>query len=281
MLFTNHAENKLADYRRGGGLSLPGSWHLAFLSAYSETGGTEVGGMARLAVPRSLTQWSGTQGQGTAVASVGASHTTYNNSALNMGTVVSSGTAIAVGLFDAASSGNLWAVYPLAASLSLAVDDTPTIPQFAMAWTWDSLTNYGANKQIDLFFRGQSYAWPGTLYMAGFTTAPTNAGGGVEVGGGVGYARAAIDSTFEAWSATDGPGYIDASSGTAGRISNNAILQHPQPTGNQGTWVAGGLYDAPVGGNLIMWKALAEPRTVTADSEPPTWVANSIGMTIH
>lgn len=281
MLFTNYAENALADYRRGGGITLPANWHLAFLSAYDETGGTEVGGMPRVALARSLVSWSGTQGQGTTVASNGSSHTTYNNLQIVMGTATSAGTAVAIGLFDASSSGNLWAVYPLSTPLGIAIDDEPVVAQHAMAWTWEGLSNYAANKQIDLFFRGQAYAWPATLYMAGFTTAPTNAGGGVEVGGGVGYARAAIDSTFDDWSATDGPGTTTSSTGSGGRISNNFDLVHPQPTGSQGTWVAGGLYDAASGGNLMMWKALAEPRTVNADSSPPTWSQDAIGQTIH
>jgi hypothetical protein len=280
MLFTNYAENALADYRRGGGITLPVAWHMAFLSSYDETGGVEVGGMARVALPRSMTSWSATQGQGIVIASNGSSHTTYNNQAIPMGTVVSAGTAVAIGFYDASSSGNMWMVYPLTTPLELDEDDTPSIAQYAMAFTWQGLTDYAANKQIDLVFRGQSFAWPATLYMAGFTVAPTNAGGGTEVGGGSGYARAAIDSTTDAWSATDGPGSTTPSTGTSGTISNNLPVVHPQPTGNQGTWVAGGAFDAPTGGNLMMWNALAEPRTVTADSEPPTWSENTISQTI-
>jgi hypothetical protein len=280
MLFTNHAENMLADYRRGGGIVLPASWHLAFLSSYSDAGGVEVGGMPRVAVPRALTQWSATQGQGIVIASSGASHTTYNNNAIPMGTVATGGTAVAVGFFDASSSGNLWMVYPLTTPLVLEVSDTPTIGQYDMAYTWQGLTDYAANKQIDMVFRGQAYPWPATLYMAGFTVAPTNAGGGTEIGGGSGYARAAIDSTFDAWSGTDGPGTTTGSTGTSGRISNNAPVVHPAPIGNQGTWVAGGAYDAPTGGNLLMWNALSSPRTVTAASEPPTWSADAIRQTI-
>lgn len=280
MLFTNYAENALADYRRGGGITLPANWYLAFLSSFDDTGGVEVGGMARFLMPRSLIQWSGTQGQGTTIASNGSSHTTRNNLALNMGTVASTGTAVAIGFFDASSSGNLWMVYPLTTPLELDEDDTPVVDQYDMAFTWQGLTDYAANKQIDMVFRGQAYAWPASLYMAAFTIAPTNAGGGTEVGGGSGYARVAIGSTDDDWSATDGPGTFGPSSGTGGEFSNNYALAHPQPTGNQGTWVAAGLMDASSGGNLMMWNALATPRTVTAESEPPTWSPGAITQTI-
>lgn len=281
MLFTNHGENNLADYFRGQGITLPANWYLSFLSAYDDASVTEVGvGLTRVAYARSLTNWSATNGAGQVVASTGSSHSTSNNVEIQMGEATGSATAVAIGLFDAAASGECWAIYPLTTPLELADNDTPDIAAGSMQWTWVGLSDYASNKLIDLFFRGQAYAWPATLYMAGYTSAPTNAGGGTEVGGGVGYARAPIDSSTDAWSATDGPGTVTPSTGTSGRISNNAAITHPQPTGNQGTWVAGALLDAPTGGNLMLWKALAEPRSVTASSEPPVWSPDAIGHTI-
>jgi hypothetical protein len=284
MIFTNYGENKIADFYRGQGITLPGSWYMAFLSAYSESSVTEVGvGLTRVAYTRALAYWSGTQAAGSTAVSAGTSHTTSNNVTIPMGTATGSASAVAVGLFDATSSGNCWAVCPLDGPLAISAADTPQIDVGQMQFTWGQsggMSDYLANKMIDLFFRAVAFTFPANQYMAGFTSAPTNGGGGTEIGGGVGYARVVIPSTMAAWSGTQGPGTTTASSGTEGRISNNAQLAHPQPTGNQGTWVAGGLYDAPSGGNLLRWHNLPNQRSVSAASSAPTWAPNAIGLTI-
>ena len=53
-----------------------------------------------------------------------------------------------------------------------------------------------------------------------------------------------------------------ASSGTGGRISNNATLAYPSPTASWGTVSHEGLFDAASAGNLIFWAALSASCTV-------------------
>ena len=88
--FTDYGENKLVDYFRGQGLTLPSSWYIAALSASGDPAAsiTELtwSGYARVAVARSLTAWAGAQGAGSTTASSGSSHTTRNNAAINFGT---------------------------------------------------------------------------------------------------------------------------------------------------------------------------------------------------
>lgn len=54
------------------------------------------------------------------------------------------------------------------------------------------------NRTLDHRFRGQPDTPAATLYLALFTSATTDAGGGTEVTGN-GYARVAIPCTLAAW----------------------------------------------------------------------------------
>ena len=95
-------------------------------------------------------------------------------------------------------------------------------------------------------------AAPATVYVALFTTAPSNdtGSGAVEVSGGS-YARAAI-TTSSGWSAISGGG----SSATPEQISNGSTVTFATPTANWGTVVAIGLYDASTAGNLLYWNTI-------------------------
>lgn len=94
-------------------------------------------------------------------------------------------------------------------------------------------------------------AAPATVYVALFTTAPSDdAGtGAVEVTGGS-YARASITTTT-GWSS------ISGAPGSAAQISNGASVTFATPTANWGTIVADGIYDAAAGGNLLYWNTIA------------------------
>ncbi len=131
---------------------------------------------------------------------------------------------------------------------------------------------------IDLLFRGQSFSWPATQYAGLFTAPPTNAGGGTEVSGGS-YARPSITSSLAAWSGTQSAGSVLVSSGTAGRISNNAALTYPAPTASWGVVTHEGLFDASTTGNLLFWAALTSPKTIASGGAAPSHSANTLGIT--
>jgi hypothetical protein len=108
-----------------------------------------------------------------------------------------------------------------------------------MATTGYSLTHYAEGKVGDAILRGISFTAPAQMYMALFTVAPTDAGGGTEVSGG-GYARQPV--TFGAGTTqTTGTLYV-----------NSATVTFPQATANWGTIVAFAFFDAATGGN--MWE---------------------------
>jgi len=108
-----------------------------------------------------------------------------------------------------------------------------------------SVADYYENKILDHMLRAQAFTPPATVYVALYTTAPTDAGGGTEVSGGS-YARQAV--TFNAAS--------------AGSITNSADITFPQATADWGTIVAVGLFDASTAGNLLWYGNLTTSQTV-------------------
>lgn len=283
--FTNYAENKIADFIRGQGLTLPANWYIAAGSAGTDAGITELTsvGLSRATKARSLANFAGTQGAGTTLASSGTSKATSNNNAISFGTPSGSGTMTHIGFFDAASSGNCWIWVPVTSVPFTAGSPSPLqIDTGALALSLGLLggaTHYLVNKMIDLLFRAQAFTWPSTIYPSYFTVAPTDAGGGTEAAGG-GYARASITSDTTSLSGTQAAGSTSASSGSGGRISNNAAVAHPAPSGSQGDVVATGVHDAATSGNLLWWKLLSSPVTVASGGPAPTYQPDTLGITL-
>lgn len=116
-------------------------------------------------------------------------------------------------------------------------------------------------------------------YVALFTVAPSDAGGGTEVSGGS-YARVAVNATLANWSGTQSAGSTTASTGTGGETSNNNAVTFPTPTADWGTIgapiVAIGLFDQLTGGNLIRWATLDNARVVLNGDPAPLFPAGSI-----
>ena len=107
-----------------------------------------------------------------------------------------------------------------------------------------SFSDYLETKVLDHVFAGTAYTAPTTLYVALFTAAPSDSGGGTEVSGGA-YARQTIAFT------TSGD-----------TTSNNAAVEFPTATANYGTVTHVGIYDASSAGNLMAWAALTSSKTI-------------------
>ena len=106
-------------------------------------------------------------------------------------------------------------------------------------------TDFLENKIIDHLLRNQAYTPPATVYLALFTTATSDAGGGTEVSGGA-YARQAVT--------------LAAASG--GASSNTAEITFPQATADWGTVTHCALFDQLSGGNMLMHTILDASKTV-------------------
>jgi hypothetical protein len=107
------------------------------------------------------------------------------------------------------------------------------------------MSNYLENAVINAVLRNTSYTSPATVYVALYTSDPTDADTGTEVSGGS-YARTAV--TFGAPS--------------NGVTTNSASVTFPTATASWGTVSYIGLRDASTSGNLLFHTALDEAKTV-------------------
>jgi hypothetical protein len=107
------------------------------------------------------------------------------------------------------------------------------------------MSNYLENALINATLRNTAYTSPTTVYLALYTTDPTDADAGTEVSGN-GYARQSI--TFGAPS--------------NGVSTNSAAIEFPQATGSWGTVAYVGIRDASTGGNLLFHTALDASKTI-------------------
>ena len=94
----------------------------------------------------------------------------------------------------------------------------------------------------------RSEAWTAfAAYVALFTTATTDAGGGTEVSGG-GYARQLVG--------------LSAASGAGGSTSNAADITFPTATADWGTVTHVAIMDAATLGNMIMHSPLDASKAI-------------------
>ena len=109
------------------------------------------------------------------------------------------------------------------------------------------MSNYLENALLNGTLNGTTYTAPAAIYVALYTSDPTDANTGTEVSGGS-YARTAV--TFA------------TASGTSGSVASNADCTFPQATGTWGTvgWI--GLMDASSSGNLLYHTALDASKTI-------------------
>lgn len=108
-----------------------------------------------------------------------------------------------------------------------------------------NLSNYLENKVLDHFLGTTAYTMPTTVYIALYTAAPSDAGGGTEATGGS-YARQI--STFSA-----------ASGGATSNATNVDFASMPAST-----IVAIGVHDALTAGNLLVWGTLSSNKALDA-----------------
>lgn len=139
-------------------------------------------------------------------------------------------------------------------------------------------SNYLENKIIDLVFRNRAFSAPTGVYVALFTAAPSDAGGGTEVSGGS-YARVQHGPSDTTWEATQGGTPAAASSGTTGATQNAGTITFPSPTANWGQVTHIGIFDAATSGNLLYHGALAVPKTVNNGDPAPSFAAGALDIT--
>jgi hypothetical protein len=141
-----------------------------------------------------------------------------------------------------------------------------------------AMSDYLENHLIDHVLRGVPYTAPTHLYMALFTAAPSDSGGGTEVSGSS-YARVTLDPSTTNWSSTGGATTTtNPSAGTSGTSSNNVAISFPTPSGSWGTITHVGIFDAITSGNLLFWGALSVSLAVTGSSTPFSFPISALAI---
>ena len=110
-------------------------------------------------------------------------------------------------------------------------------------------SDYLEDKVLEHIFGGNAFTAPSTLYVALYTVAPSDTGGGTEVSGGA-YARQTATFTVSGTNPTT--------------ASNTAAIEYPTATANYGTVVAVGVLDASSSGNLLAYSTLDSSKVVSS-----------------
>ena len=109
-----------------------------------------------------------------------------------------------------------------------------------------SFTNFLETEILDHVFAGSAYTAPGTHYLALYTAAPGETGGGTEVTtSGTAYVRQSVAFTT-----------------TGNTTSNTASVEYATATASFGTVSHVGVFDAATGGNLMAYATLASAKSI-------------------
>ena len=123
------------------------------------------------------------------------------------------------------------------------------------------MSDYLENKILDYLFRGTTTAFnPATIYIALYTAAPSDSGGGTEVTGGS-YARIQVGPSDGTWTNTAG-GVGAVNSGTGGLTDNVADITFTTASASWGVVTHVAIMDAVTGGNFLFHGALTASKTV-------------------
>ena len=109
-------------------------------------------------------------------------------------------------------------------------------------------SDYLEDKVLEHVFGGNAYTAPTTLYVALYTVAPSDTGGGTEVSGGS-YARQTAAFTVSGTNPTT--------------ASNTGAIEYPTATANYGTVTSVGIFDASSSGNLLAYANLTTSKVVS------------------
>lgn len=130
--------------------------------------------------------------------------------------------------------------------------------------------NETENALLDHLYGGPNLTRPATIYMALYSVAPTDAGGGTEVSTvGTGYVRLAIDN--------EDPSVWENAAG--GAIQNASVLRFAQAILDWGTIVAWGFFDAVTAGNRYGHWGEVTPNKVVSALDTPEFAIGDLDIT--
>lgn len=127
-----------------------------------------------------------------------------------------------------------------------------------------ALSDYAEKLVLDWLMTTGSATRPSAWYVALYTAAPSDSGGGTEVSTG-GYSRKSV--TF------------NAASTPGGTTSNSNIVSWTAAGANYGTVTHVGIFDASTGGNLLWQGGLSSSKTVN-DGDTIQFSAGNLTLTL-
>lgn len=127
-----------------------------------------------------------------------------------------------------------------------------------------ALSDFAEKLLLDWLMTTGSATRPTSWFLALYTAAPSDSGGGTEVSGS-GYSRQAI-----AFAAAASPG---------GTTENTGAVSFTASGGSWGTVTHVGIFTASTGGNLLWHGAMTAPRTVN-DTDTLTFAAGAVALTL-
>lgn len=128
-------------------------------------------------------------------------------------------------------------------------------------------SQYTQQKLIDHLLKTAAFTVPTNIYVALYTTPPTDTGGGTEESG-TGYSRVVCNS----WNA--------ATAATPSVATNSGIVSYGNAGGSNWATVSGfGLFDTVSGGNLLGWATVTTPKTINS-GDAVSFAAGAIQVTL-
>lgn len=166
---------------------------------------------------------------------------------------------------------------PLVADLSVTTNDQIRFPVGGLIVSMTGLlTHTYMHDQLDMFLRDVTPTRPANYYWALSTTAPNPDGTNFTEPSGNNYGRAQTTR--------DGPfGAVSSGGPVIGESiikNDNGTIIWPIPTGTWGTVAHWGAFDAPTGGNLLLYGAL-DAATSIVSAEQPSFELSALTITME
>ena len=127
-----------------------------------------------------------------------------------------------------------------------------------------ALSDYAEKLVLDWLMTTGAATRPSAWYVALYTAAPDDTGGGTEVSG-AGYSRKSVS--------------FNAASTPGGTTSNSGIVSWTAAGGNYGTVTHVGIFDASTAGNLLWQGGLSTSKTVN-DGDTIQFSAGNLTLTL-
>ena len=127
-----------------------------------------------------------------------------------------------------------------------------------------ALSDHAENLLLNWLMTADSVTRPTAWYVALYTAAPSDSGGGTELSGN-GYSRQTIA--------------VDTATGTGGTTSNNANITFTASGGDWGDVTHIGIHDASTGGNLLWHGAMSASKNI-ADGDTLQFNTGNIDLTL-